>query len=130
MLEAVGSGEGELNDLEATIDGGLHGLGAGLRGGSAQDGTGPNLGELVEDGLVVVDGLGAVEAAEGTGSGGGVEPGSGDPGGGRASGTEGHGCMLKKINDAVELELERMSDDGKAKIELDRTRKNFLELVD
>ena len=91
MLEAVGSGEGELNDLEATVDGGLHGLGARLGSGGAQYSTGPNLGELVEDSLVVVDGLGPVEAAEGTGSGGGVEPGSGETGGRGASGTEGHG---------------------------------------
>ena len=91
MLQAVGSGEGELNDLEAAVDGGLHGLGAGLRGGGPEDSTRPNLGELVEDGLVVVHGLGPVEAAEGTGGSGGVEPGGGQPGGGGAGGTEGHG---------------------------------------
>ena len=91
MLQAVGSGEGELNDLEAAVDGGLHGLGAGLRGGGPEDSTRPNLGELVEDGLVVVHGLGPVEAAEGTGGGGGAEPGGGQPGGGGAGGTEGHG---------------------------------------
>jgi len=90
VLQAVGSSEGELDDLEAAVDGGLHGLRTGLGGGGAQDGAGPNLGELVEDGLVVVHGLGPVEAAEGTG--GGVEPGGGQPGGGGAGGTEGHGC--------------------------------------
>ena len=99
MLQTVGGGEGELDDLEAAVDGGLHGLGACVTCGGPENSTGANLGELVEDGLVVVDGLGPIEAAEGTGGGGGVEPGGGQPGGGGAGGTEGHGYGLLQVEE-------------------------------
>jgi hypothetical protein len=63
VIETVGSCESELADLETSINGGLHGLGASVGGRRAEDGARPNLGELVKDGFVVFDALHAIESA-------------------------------------------------------------------
>ena len=69
VAQAVGSRQRELANLETSVDGSLHGLGAGLRGGRTEDGTSTNLGEGIQDTLVVVDALHAIKTCCGSGEG-------------------------------------------------------------
>mmetsp|Transcript_5284 Transcript_5284/g.10894 ORF Transcript_5284/g.10894 Transcript_5284/m.10894 type:complete len:267 (-) Transcript_5284:172-972(-) len=68
VVEAVGRGERELDDFESAVDAGLHGFGAGGRGGGAEDGAGADGGEGGEDAVVVGEVLGAVQAGGGEGA--------------------------------------------------------------
>jgi hypothetical protein len=67
MVQAIGSRQGEFADLEATVNGGLHGFGAGLGSSRTQDGTSAYLGKFVQDGLVVFHGFHAIQGTDGNG---------------------------------------------------------------
>ena len=95
VLKAAGGREGELDDLEAAVDCCLHGLGAGLGSGRAEDSAGADLGELIKDTVVGFHGDRAVEVRQdggrgkGTGGRGAVQP-KPCAGGGGSGRAEGH----------------------------------------
>jgi len=66
VMQAVGSSKSELTDLEASVNGSCHGLGAVVRGGSTEHGAGTDLGELVKDGFKALGSLHAIEAGSGS----------------------------------------------------------------
>jgi hypothetical protein len=66
VLQAVRSGQGELNNLEASVYGRLHSLGASRGCRRTKDGTGPVVGKAVKDGLVVFTRAFIVKARSGT----------------------------------------------------------------
>jgi len=53
MAQTVGSCKREFHNLESPINGCLHGFGTSFGSGRSKNGTGSNLGELVQDGIVV-----------------------------------------------------------------------------
>jgi hypothetical protein len=102
MIQTVGRRQSKLTDLESSVNGSLHGLGAVVRGRRAEDGTRTNLSKCVQDALVHVDRLDAVQTARG--GGGGEEAGGGGLAG---SESESHGRRVCSIKGRLTGEAER-----------------------
>jgi hypothetical protein len=86
VVQAVGSGESELTDLETSIDGSVHGLGAVVRSSSTEDGACADVGKLLKDCFVALDCLHAVETGSRE-----LASGNSSAAKGRGSNSEGHG---------------------------------------
>ena len=60
-MKTIGRGQCEFDNFESTVNAGLHGLGTCFRCWRAQDGTGTNVGEGLEDAFVVLGRFGPIE---------------------------------------------------------------------